>query len=141
VSEKADTRDWTGTVRLKDGRRLPDLAAWRTKFREGAGELFTIVGVEATIDGVLVEVAGEPALKMTGSDVVLRLQPLKQKVQMDPKEKRPQQPTRDEKEAHRRLVEHWARNQGPPPNVRIVGPLVEGEGTPAVLAVREFVWK
>jgi hypothetical protein len=125
---------------MKDG-RLPDLKAWRRDFPTFVGELFTLVGVEATIDGVLVEVKGEPALKISGSDAVLRLQPLKQKVQVDPEKKQPQPATAAEKEAHRRLLEHWARHKGPPPNVRIVGPLVEGGDIPSMLAVREFVWK
>jgi len=79
---------------------------------------------------------------MPGSDVVLRLQPLKQKVQWDPQKRIPQAPTREEKEAYQRLAGRWAKHAGPPPRVRIVGPLVHGSdqgGSPA-MTIREFVW-
>src|SRR5262245_9362786 len=107
---------------MEDG-GLPDLKAWQRDFNETAGELFTLHGVEATIDGVLVQVNGEPALKMAGSDLVIRLQPLKQKVQWDPQKRIPQPPTREEKEAYQRLAARCAKHTGPPPKVRIVGPL------------------
>jgi hypothetical protein len=140
VSLEADPKTWTGIVHMKAG-RLPDLKAWQRDFPTFVGELFTLVGVEATIDGVLVEVKGEPALKVSGSDEVLRLRPLKQKVQWDPEQKRPQEPTSAEKEAHRRLADRWAKHAGPSPRVRIVGPLLAGEGGGAtVLTVREFAW-
>ncbi|MFO0968643.1 MAG: hypothetical protein U0793_24055 [Gemmataceae bacterium] len=125
---------------MKDG-RLPDLKAWNRDFPRFVGELFTLVGVEGTIDGVLVEVKGEPALKVSGSDVVLRLQPLKQKVHWDPERGRPQPATAAEKTAHHDLVVRWAKHSGPPPSVRIIGPLLEDpDGVPA-LAVRKFTFK
>src|SRR5258708_6832283 len=98
---------------MKDG-RLPDLKAWKRDFPTYVGELFTFVGVEATIDGVLVNVEGEPALKISGSDVVLRLKPLEQKVQWDPERGRPQPATVDEKGAHKHLVARWTKHRGPP---------------------------
>jgi hypothetical protein len=141
VGQKADPKTWTGIVHMKDG-RLPDLKAWHRDFPTLVGDLFTLVGVEATIDGVLVEVKGEPALKVSGSDVVLRLQPLKQKIQMDPEARCPQPATASEKEAHQRLLARWAKFSGAPPRVRIVGPLLENaQGGLPILTVREFEWK
>lgn len=141
VNPKACVKTWTGVVHLKDSGQLPNLKEWRREFRETIGELFTIVGVEATIDGVLVEVKGELSLKMTGGDVVLRLEPLKEKVQWDPKQGCRQPPTATEKEAHGRLLARWAKHAGPPPRVRIVGPLREAApGELPILTIREFVW-
>jgi hypothetical protein len=141
VSRKADPKTWTGVVHVEDG-RLPDLKAWQRDFNATAGELFTLHGVEATIDGVLLNVKGEPALKVSGSDVVLRLQPLKQKVQWNPGKRCPQAPTREEKQAYQRLAAGWAKHAGPPPRVRIIGPLVQGSEKDAspTLTVREYVW-
>jgi hypothetical protein len=122
---------------------LPDLKAWRREFSDVVGDGFTIHGVEATINGVLVSIKGEPALKMAGSDVVLRLQPLKQKVQWDPEKCCPQAPTGEEKEAYQRLAARWAKHAGPPPRVRVVGLLVYGSepGYSPTMTVREFVWE
>jgi hypothetical protein len=143
VSETANVKTWTCLVQLKDGRRLPDLDQWRRELREMSGELFTIHGVEATIEGVLVEVRGELTLKVSGSDVVLRLQELQQKVQLDPATREPQPPTASEKEACQRLAARLAKHSGPPPRVRIVGPLVHGseQGHSPTMTVREFVWE
>jgi hypothetical protein len=141
VSETADPKTWTAVVRLKDGRRLPDLKAWERELRASVGEQFTIVGVEATIDGRLVEVKGELALRLEGSGVVLRLGKLRRKVQWDPSRKCPQPATRAEREAHQRLLARWAKHTGPAPQVRIIGPLRESApGGLLRLTVREFVW-
>jgi hypothetical protein len=141
VSETADLKTWTAVVRLKDGRRLPDLKTWERELRASVGQQFTIVGVEATIDGRLVEVKGGLSLRLEGSDEVLRLGKLRRKVQWDPTRKRPQPATRAEREAHQRLLARWAKHAGPPPRVRIIGPLRESApGELPVLTVREFVW-
>jgi hypothetical protein len=140
VSARCDPKSWTAVIHLKDV-ALPDLKTWRQEFRAVVGESFALVGVEAAIDGQLVEVNGAPALKVSGSNVVLRLEPLKQKVQWDPERKCPQEPTREEKEAHRRLADRWAGSGRPPAKVRIVGPLREPTpGGLPILTVREFTW-
>jgi hypothetical protein len=126
-------------IRLKDD-AWPDLKAWRQSFHKMLGGLFTIDGVEATIEGRLVEVKGELALRV-GGDVVLRLGHLRRKVQQDPVRGRPQLATRAEKEALLRLAARWAKYRGTPPKVRIVGPLHQsGPGQVPVLTVREFIW-
>ena len=141
VSETACLKTWTGVIHLKDGRRLPDLKAWECELRASVGEQFTIVGVEATIDGHLVEVKGELALRLEGSDEVLCLGVLRRKAQWDPARKRPQPATRAEREAHQRLLARWARHAGPVPRVRITGPLRQSApGELPILTVREFVW-
>ena len=141
VSETACPKTWTCLVHLKDSGRLPDLKGWRREFREMAGGLFTIVGVEAAIDGRLVEVKGELTLQVDKSKIVLRLRPLQEKVHLDPAKRRPRPAAAGEKEAHQRLLARWAKHAGPAPRVRIVGPLRESApGELPVLTVREFVW-
>jgi hypothetical protein len=140
VSETACRETWTGVMRLK-GDRLPDLKQWRREFRATVGELFVIEGVEATIDGRLVLVGGEPALRMRASKTLVRLGPLRQKVQIDPKRRQPQSPTAAEKGAYKRLAARLAGHEGPAPRVRVVGPLrQDSKGGATVLAVREYVW-
>jgi hypothetical protein len=141
VSEEACLKTWTGVVHLEDGRRLPDLKAWDREFRAAVGALLSIEGVEATVEGRLVLVKGELALRLGASGVVLRLGNLRKKVQWDPTRNRPQPATCAEREAHLRLAARLARHRGPPPRVRVVGPLLQaGMGRLPILTVREFVW-
>jgi hypothetical protein len=140
VNPKACVKTWTGVVHLKED-KLPNLKKWRGEFRSIVGDLFTLHGVEAVLDGRLIEVKGEPMLKLEKSKAMLRLQPLKEKVQWDPKQGCRQPPTASEKEAHGRLLARWAKHAGPPPRVRIVGPLRESApGESPVVTVREFAW-
>lgn len=143
MSREADPKSWTGVVHLKDGSALPDLKEWLRDFHETAGDLFTLHGIEATIDGVLVDVKGEPALKISGTNVVIRLQPLPQKVQWNPAKRCPQEPTRAEKDAYQALSARLVKYAGPSPRIRIVGPLVHGSerGNLPTMSVREFDWK
>jgi hypothetical protein len=92
------------------------------------------------LDGHLIALKGELALRVN-KDVVVRLQPLKVKVQWDRAKNGPQAMTRREKEAHQRLCARLAKHAGPPPKVRVTGPLLESaQGASPVLTVREYVW-
>lgn len=138
MSENAHAETWTGEIIMQDG-RLPDLKAWRRGFREVVGEAFTIRGVEVTVDGRLVEVEkeGRLALEVPGGKDVLRLVPLRGKVQWDPARERAQEPTAGERRAFEELEATWT---GQPRRVRIVGPLGEAKGPdPPTLEVREVV--
>jgi hypothetical protein len=140
VSKKASRESWTGSIYLQEN-RLPDLKAWKREFENEVGKAFTIEGVEATIDGHLVEASGRMALQIGKTTAIVELQPLQRKVQIDPEKKLPQAPTAGEKDAHKRLLADWKSFKGPPPRIRIIGPLGQTTqlGVPA-LTVREYFW-
>jgi len=140
VSKQACPKTWTGEVQTKGG-RLPDLKAWRRGFHETVGNAFAIRGVEATVEGRLLDHNGQPALQVSRTGELVRLAPLERKVQWDPQHKRAQPPTREEREAYQSLVAQWTEAKGSLSAVRIVGPLVEGkEGDLPTLEIREFAW-
>lgn len=122
------------------GGRLPDLAAWVRAFREEVGQAFVIRGVEATIEGDLIEGGGQLALRSRATGEVLRLDPLRRKVEWDPQREREAPMTDREKKAHERLLARWAESRGQGAAVRVVGPLVQDkDGVVFALEVREFV--
>jgi hypothetical protein len=128
---------WTGDVVPRDGRLL-DLQALARAVRE-VGDPFWVRGVEATIDGELVEKSGRWTLKVPGSGELFYLEPLAQKVQWDTRGNRAQPATEAELSAYNRLTE---QRQGRSGRLRVVGPLVrETEGAPPLLQVRQFVWR
>ncbi len=135
VDDRTCEKTWTARVLTKGG-RLPDLGAWKKELSDDLGRAFVLRGVEATIAGDLLERDGRVALKVSGREEVLRLAPLGEKVQWDPRRRRPERPTREERLAHERLA---ARRQDGTNRVRITGPLreVPGEALPT-LEVREF---
>jgi hypothetical protein len=96
--------------------------------------------VEVTVVGVLVEVAGRPCLRMVEGDRTLPLARLEHKVQWDPKQKREQPATAEERESYQRLVDHLARENKPLTKVRITGPLKppDRRGGSPILSVRTF---
>jgi hypothetical protein len=121
---------------------LPDLKAWDREFGDVVGEGFAIQGVEAALDGTLVEIKGRLMLQLAGNSATLRLEPLKQKVQMDPDKRQPQPATTAEKEAYKRLAARWAEYKGPAPRVRITGPLrAPGQDAVPILTIREYTWE
>jgi hypothetical protein len=119
---------------MKDG-RLPDLKGWSRAFRAAVGEAFVFRGCEATVEGWLVEVAGQPALCTGGGTTVLRLAALERKVQWDVAARREQAATAAERGAHARLAATW---DGRPRRVRLVGPLSQADDGRFTLHVREF---
>ena len=101
-------------------------------------------GLEATIDGVLVKDGTHPAIRLVGTNatpststnLLLRLAPLRTKVQQAFPKKHPVPATTDEKRAYKTLLSQWRGETRP---VRITGPLVRKRGqTHLELEVREF---
>jgi hypothetical protein len=94
----------------------------------------TLRGVEAPIEGRIVEHNGALALRVRGTDESVRLAPLRHKVQLDVTRKRPQAATREELNAFARLG-----TQDRAVTVRVVGPLIaSGGGSTCTLEVRKF---
>jgi hypothetical protein len=121
----------------RGGRLLDPGLLFRTV--RAVGDPFWLRGVEGTVEGVLVDAGGRPALKISGSGEILPLAALEHKVQWDVPHNRVQAITDAERQAYDKLLaeraEHGAR-------VRIVGPLVPGEdGRPPLLEVRQFTWR
>ncbi len=115
--------------------RLPDLQALSRCIRE-VGDPFSVRGVEATVEGWLLEDSGHLKLRLTHTGELMRLLPLSRKVQWDRRAKGPLAPTRGEGNACRDLAAKW---KGKPFLVRVVGPLVEvGKGVLPDLEVRQF---
>jgi hypothetical protein len=121
---------------MRDG-RLPDpeLLA-RALYETGAGA--TLRGVEATVEGRLVRTDGEPRMQLSGTGEVVRLAPLRSKVQWNVAAKREQAATNAERQAYRRLLRQQKPESAP---VRVIGPLIlaPGEGV-LTLEVRAFEW-
>jgi hypothetical protein len=115
--------------------RLPDLQALSRAVR-AASDQFRVRGVEATVDGRLVRRGGHLILRIGGGGAVLRLAPLRGKVQWDRRRKRAASPTESERLAFRHLLDR-RRQLGR--RVRIVGPvIVTADGRPPILQVRQF---
>jgi len=140
VSDRACSKTWTGEMQTTGG-RLPDLRRWARAFREEVGQAFVIRGVEATVEGRLVEVGGKLALRLKSTGENLLLVPLRRKVEWDPERERVAPMTNDERTAHDRLRARWAEPSGWDAAVRVAGPLVQDkDGAISGLEVREFVW-
>lgn len=93
------------------------------------------------LEGELVESDGKLMLRYAKDQPAVMLQPLKEKVQLNPKTGKPQPATDSEKEAFERLQARWAKHRGAAPQLRITGPLVaSGPGDSTVVTVREFMW-
>lgn len=137
VSDQACSETWTCQIVTQNG-RLPDLSAL-SRCVHAVGDPFVVRGVEATIDGELVQGNGRLAFRVSGGGEVLILAPLSRKVQLNVTEKVDLRPTRKEKEAYERLASLWS---GEPRAVRVIGPLVNAKSQDLpVLEVREFFWR
>ena len=119
------------------GGRLPDLRALArhiSDMRVGA----RLRGVEATVVGHLVARGDDLLLTVAGTGEVVRLAPLRRKVQWDVPGKREEPATDEERTAFRRLLQS-RRARRSSPLFRVVGPLIEGAaGKPMTLEVRQF---
>jgi hypothetical protein len=132
VSAQPDRKTATGEVRTKDG-RVPDMDALAKSLREiGAGA--SLRGVEATVDGRLEKQGGQFLLRVSNTDQVLALEPVTQRIQLQPRKKLPEPLTEAEQNAFQDLSAKW---QGTPVDVRITGPITK-RGGKTVLAVRRF---
>jgi hypothetical protein len=129
--------------------QLPDLRELSRAVR-AASDQFRVRGVEAVVDGRLACLGGHVVLRIGGTGAVLRLVPLRHKVQWDRQRKREASPTEIERLAFRRLLD---RGRGFGRRVRVVGPVVvtaeaigrrspasRPPGQPPLLQVRQFSW-
>lgn len=111
VAELPDRKTGTGEMTTKDA-QLPDMAKLQNIIREsGAGAILR--GVEATIEGDLVQAGGKWLLRFSSKEIPL--QPLTALVQQERKKPRP--PTDEELNAYERLLAQA------PKRVRVTGPL------------------
>lgn len=93
-------------------------------------------GVEATVDGQLDRRGKETFLRLSKTDELVRLAALTEKVQQDPRTRKPERATFAERRAHQRLL---AKAGDTPAVVRITGPLRQaGDNEPFTLEVRRF---
>src|SRR6185503_21385600 len=113
---------WTADLVTRGGRLLDVDLLFRTV--RAVGDPFWLRGVEATIEGVLVDQGGRPALKILGTGEILSLAPLEHKVQWDVKLYRVQATTEAERQAYTRLIE---QRPGHGNRVCLVGPLARPE--------------
>jgi hypothetical protein len=135
VSEAIDLHTLTCTVQMKQGVIL-DLKILRDGLRKRVGNSFTVRGVEATFQGVLVRDACDLALQICGTSHIFRLAPLHQKVQTDDS-KLAQWPTDDEFGAYGRLASGY---NGQSCSLQVSGPLVDQSNGSTLLEVRQFQW-
>ena len=139
ISRRASAKDGTCQIRMRGG-RLPDLrslARHISDLRVGA----RLRGVEAAAVGRPVARGNDLLLTVAGTGEVVRLAPLRRKVQWDVPGKREEPATDEERTAFRRLLQQSrrARRGRPPLLLRVVGPLTEGAGgKPMTLEVRQF---
>lgn len=136
ISDRPDIRTQTCTVRTRQGRFL-DLAALKRTV-EGLGIGARLRGVEGEVEGELTWSEGRPALRLTGSADVVRLETYRHPVQWDFREKRARRIREKERKAFRSLL----RGLGAVPRaVVIVGPLRQDERRKElVMEVRSFQW-
>jgi hypothetical protein len=135
VSEDADSRTWTCEIETQSGGLLSLKALARTV--RHVGENFSVRGVEAKIEGWLIEKEGHFFLQCPESTGTLQLASLTHKVQWDPRLKQAYPASLDERDALKRLLAKW---NGRPFRIQIVGPLVETRQPGVlILEVRQFV--
>lgn len=133
TSERCNRQTGTAELRAKKGRLLNPTVLSNQIAEIGVGA--RLRGLEATIKGFVERKDGRPVLRVAKSNEILQLVPLATKVQIDAlKTKQPEPPTREEKNAHERLL---ARVKDRPQPVRITGPLRDG----MKLEVRTFELK
>ena len=135
MSEDADSRTWTCKIETQSGGLLSLKALARTV--TDVGEHFSVRGVEAKVEGWLIQKKGSFFLQWPGSTGTLQLASLTHKVQWDPRLRRAYPASLDERDALKRLLAKW---NGRPFRIQIVGPLVETrQSGMLILEVRQFV--
>ena len=96
------TLAWTCRI-VPRGGRLLDLGELEQAVRK-VGQQFSLRGVEATVEGTLSRAPDGAPLLQLGAGDVLRLAPLRRKVQWDPEARRAEPITAAERGAYGRLV-------------------------------------
>ena len=133
ISPRPDVKAGTCELRLKGGRLFTPGFFSQTVYDIRVGA--RLRGIEATVSGVLEKQGRQWFLRIGGQDELVRLAPLKVKVQLDVSRKKPQATTKAEAKAFRKLVSAGTKTPGP---VQITGPLREIKDEGLVLEVRHF---
>ncbi|MEW6301856.1 MAG: hypothetical protein AB1705_00180 [Verrucomicrobiota bacterium] len=133
VSERPATQAETCEVRPRGGRLLD--ASQLDEFIRNTGAGASLRGMEATVDGTLKKRDGKAVIRLAGTEEVLALAALTQKVQYDFGNKKPHAPTQEERAAYDTLLARWG---GEPRAVRITGPLTKAADQTLTLQVRQF---
>ena len=143
MSEQASAPTWTCQIGMETA-RLPNLQALARHLQDmrvGA----RLRGVEATLDGRLTDApAGEPRIRIAGSDQILVLHPLRRKVAWDVALGREQAATPEEAHAFDRLCRERASRgaAAAQTGIEVVGTLVgDADGRPVAVEVRGFRWR
>lgn len=136
ISEQACPETWT--CRLVTARGLlPDMDSLTRAVRE-VGHQFWVRGAEVTVDGVMINRGGRPAVRIDGSGEIVVLASLSRKIQWDTENNIEEAVEPVERMTYERLAARW---RGDPCRVRVVGPLrVNGKDEDPVLEVREYYW-
>lgn len=118
--------------------RLLDLKAL-ARCIEQTGNQSALRGVEATVNGVLIQEKARWLVRASKTGETFVLAPLREKVQWDVKAKRRVPPTDKERSAFKSLAAKW---RDKPVSVQVIGPVTKPEeGKPPTLEVREFTWE
>jgi hypothetical protein len=133
VSEKISLPAHTCEVVPENG-RLPDLKAL-ARCIHGVGDPFTLYGAEAHVVGRLARRGGGLVLEIAGTGEVVRLRPLRHKIQWDRKSNKEQPMTPAERDAYKTLAARW---KGEPLEFEVAGLHDDGDGKSWTLEVREF---
>jgi hypothetical protein len=133
ISERCNRQAGTGELRLRNGRLVDPSVLSKQIADISVGA--RLRGLEATIDGSVERKDGKPVFRVSRSNEILALTPLTTKVQVDAlKTKKPDAPTKDEKNAYKSLLARIKDDSRP---ARITGPLRSG----MKLEVRVFEFK
>lgn len=136
ISEEPDIKTDTCEVKMRE-----DWTADPDMFQRNFLEMrigVDVRGVEAVVDGRIEMQGTNLVLRVSGTETVMHLIPLKQKVQWDKQRQQPAAATSAEKKAFADLASRVQKLSGP---VRIIGPLrnaSSADQTHRVLEVRTF---
>jgi hypothetical protein len=134
IHPRADFKAATCEVRWKNGQFIDPHTLSNHVHQLSLGA--RLRGLEATVDGWLTKEGSNVVLQVRGTNVALRLAPLRIKVQQDVGKKKPATATPAEARAYENLLARW---KGDPRPIRVTGPLVKtGAVPPFDLEVRQF---
>lgn len=134
VSESPDAQLGTCDLQTSDGLLVAPatLARGLTAARVGA----RLRAVEVTFDGRLEKTRRGVFVRIRRERMLIQLESMRRKVNLDPKNRKPAKPTREERSAFRNLLQRW---DGSPSSVRLTGLLKQKKESSALkLEVRQF---
>ena len=134
INPRADFKAATCEVHWKNGQFIDPQTLSNHVYQLSLGA--RLRGLEATVEGWLKKEGSDVVLQIRGTNVVLRLAPLRVKVQRDVARKAPSALTPAEATAYENLLARW---KGDPRLVRVTGPVVKNDRGPGfALEVRQF---